>query len=282
MAITLNNTVYSNGEGVPLVMVHAFPVDHHMWDECAAKVNDVAAERGLAPVTVWAPDMPGAGIGPVPSAADSGEVAADGAYEQALDLMTDAYADLVRAAGYERAVWAGLSMGGYVVLDMQRRHPEMIAGLALCDTKADADSPAARAGRLECARACESGETVDPVMHFADASEHDSSFKKSQAGHDLFTRWIREQTPQGVAWRQRMAAGRPDLNDQLPLVTASTAVICGENDPFSQPAAMRSLADAMTGTNPSFTVLPDCGHFSAVEYPRKVAELLVDLVERVR
>ena len=30
-------------------------------------------------------------------------------------------------------------MGGYVVLDIQRRHPDMVAGLALCDTKAGAD-----------------------------------------------------------------------------------------------------------------------------------------------
>lgn len=282
MVITLNNTVYHHGEGVPLVLVHAFPVDHHMWDECAAKVNEVAAERGFAPITVWAPDMPGAGIGPVPSAADSGAIAQDGAYEQALDLMTDAYADLVREAGYERAVWAGLSMGGYVVLDLQRRHPDMIAGLALCDTKADADSPQARAGRLACARACEEGDTVNPVMHFADANEQDSSFKRSEAGRALFSRWIREQTPQGVAWRQRMAAGRPDLNDQLPLVTAPASVVCGKNDPFSHPEAMRALADAMTGTTTTFTVLEDCGHFSAVEHPEAVARTLVDLVARVR
>ena len=122
--MTLNNTVYATGEGTPLVLVHAFPVDHRMWDDCAEQIARQARETGDPAVTVWAPDMPGAGTGPIPEPADSGRVAADGALTDALDLMADAYVDLVRAAGYDKAVWAGLSMGGYVVLDIQRRHPE--------------------------------------------------------------------------------------------------------------------------------------------------------------
>ncbi len=172
-------------------------------------------------------------------------------------------------------------MGGYVVLDIQRRHPDMVAGLALCDTKAGADGPEARANRLACASECEATQTVKSVMHFADATPSDSSFKQSDEGRALFARWIGEQMPQGVGWRQRMAAGRPDLSDQLPLVTAPAAVLCGDKDPFSPRPAMRALADAMTGTSPSFTVIEDCGHFSAVEHPDQVASALLDLVRRV-
>ena len=165
--MTLNNTVYATGEGTPLVLVHAFPVDHRMWDDCAEQIARQARETGDPSVTVWAPDMPGAGTGPIPEPADSGRVAADGALTDALDLMADAYVDLVRAAGYDKAVWAGLSMGGYVVLDIQRRHPDMVAGLALCDTKAGADGPEARANRLACASECEATQTMKPVMHLS-------------------------------------------------------------------------------------------------------------------
>ena len=93
-----------------------------------------------------------------------------------------------------------------------------------------------------------------------------------------FTDWIQAQRPEGVAWRERMAAGRPDLNDQLPLITAPAAVICGENDPSSAPSVMRPIAEAMTGTNAVFTEIPDCGHFSAYEHPDRVADALLDLV----
>ena len=150
-----------------MILVHAFPVDHHMWDACAAQIITRADARGLDAFALWAPDMPGAGEGPIPAVQDSGHVAADGAYTDALDLMTDAYASLLKHAGYQRAVWVGLSMGGYVVMDMQRRHPELIAGLAMCDTKASADGTAARANRLRIADECERDHTVAPVMHFA-------------------------------------------------------------------------------------------------------------------
>ena len=37
--------------------------------------------------------------------------------------MADAYVDLIRKAGFTKAIWVGLSMGGYLVLDIQRLPP---------------------------------------------------------------------------------------------------------------------------------------------------------------
>lgn len=280
--IELNNTIYCEGEGVPLVLVHAFPVDHRMWDGCAGRIAARAKAEGIAPVTIWAPDMPGAGEGTIPDAESTGRVADDGAYLDALDNLADAYVALVREAGYDKAIWAGLSMGGYVVMDIQRRHPDMVAGLAMCDTKTAPDNASARANRLAVAAACESGDTVAPVMGFADATETDSSFKRSAGGSALLARWIHDQPPKGIAWRQRMAAGREDLTGQLAKVTAPAVVIGGDKDPFSPPEAMEALAYAMISTSPQLTILDDCGHFSAVEHPDEVACVLLDLVRRVR
>ena len=264
------------------MLVHAFPIDHHLWDDCAAELIVRANAAGLPRFPIWAPDMPGAGEGPIPTAEQTGAAAQDGAYTEALDRMADAYVDLIRKAGFTEAIWVGLSMGGYLVLDIQRLHPEAVAGLALCDTKADADSAASRANRLRIADICETEHTVDPVMHFAEPQPGDSTIKRAPRFIRQFTDWIQAQRPEGVAWRERMAAGRPDLNDQLPLITAPAAVICGENDPSSAPSVMRPIAEAMTGTNAVFTEIPDCGHFSAYEHPDRVADALLDLVRRVR
>lgn len=278
----LNTTIYRDGEGIPVVLVHAFPIDHHLWDDCAAELIVRANAAGLPRFPIWAPDMPGAGEGPIPTAEQTGAIAQDGAYTEALDRMAEAYVDLIRKAGFTKAIWVGLSMGGYLVLDIQRLHPEAVAGLALCDTKADADSAASRANRLRIADICETEHTVDPVMHFAEPQLGDSTIKRAPRFIRQFTDWIQAQRPEGVAWRERMAAGRPDLNDQLPLITAPAAVICGENDPSSAPSVMRPIAEAMTGTNAVFTEIPDCGHFSAYEHPDRVADALLDLVRRVR
>lgn len=282
MNVRLRNTIYRGGAGVPMVLVHAFPVDHRMWDECARQIIELADEHGLDPFPVWAPDMPGAGGAPVPDAAMTGRVAEDGAYVQALDVLADAYVSLLHATGHRQAVWVGLSMGGYVVMDVQCLHSDALAGLALCDTTTYADSPESRVRRLEVASRCEDEDTLEPVMHFARPNECDSSIKKDPRFQGLLSGWICQQTPKGVAWRERMAAGRPDLTDQLCRVTVPAAMVSGENDPSSAPERMHELEAAMTETHVDFTAIANCGHFSAVEHPRCVASALVDLMARVQ
>ena len=130
MTIELHNNVYCEGEGIPVVLVHGFPVDHRMWNECADALKTTVAKHGMKQFPIWAPDMPGAGEGPIPSDENSGGKDTDGAFPNGLDRMADAYVDLLHAAGYDKAIWVGLSMGGYLILDVQRLHPEAVAALA--------------------------------------------------------------------------------------------------------------------------------------------------------
>lgn len=282
MTITLNNTVYRGGSGTPLVLLHAFPVDHRMWDECVARLMALASDQGGEPFPIWAPDMPGAGAGSIPDAVSTGAVATDGAYCEALDVLADAYVGLLQREGFTKAVWVGLSMGGYEALDIQRRHPQAVAGIGLCDTRADTDGAEGRANRLRIARECEHDGTVDSVMHFAQPRPDDSTVKRSGPFIDAMTGWINDQTPEGVAWRERTAAGRPELSAQLPLVTAPAALVSGELDPSSPPTVMKRMAAAMTASETVFTVIEDCGHFSAVEHPDIVASALLALVRRAQ
>ena len=281
MTIELKNNVYRDGDGIPVVLVHGFPVDHRMWDQCAVALARTADEHGMRHFPIWAPDMPGAGEGPIPSDEASGGKDADGAFPYALDRMADAYVDMLHDAGYDKAIWVGLSMGGYLILDIQRLHPEAVAALALCDTKADADSARMRLNRVAIAQECEATGTHEPVMGFAVASENDSTVKQSDEYCQQFSRWISEQPAEGIAWRERMAAGRPDLNDVLPRITVPVSVICGDRDPSSPPSVMEPVADAMTGTAVDMTVVFDCGHFSAYEHPEAVADALLGLVRHV-
>lgn len=281
MNIRVSNKVYRSGEGIPLILLHAFPVDARMWDECAANLIRISDEHGLDPFPIWAPDTPGAGDSAIPDAAATGEIASDGAYCEALDRVAGAYVSMLHVAGYSKAIWVGLSMGGYMAMDLRRLHPEVVAGLALCDTTTVADSPQGRCSRLEVARTCLDDNTVDPVMHFALPKSGDSTVKRGNQFQDLMTGWINDQRPEGLAWRQRMAAGRLDTTDQLAKIQVPASVICGENDPSSPPDNMRLIAQGMTSTNAVFTAIPDCGHFSAVEHPDIVAAALLDLVERV-
>lgn len=277
----INHVLYS-GTAVPVVLIHAFPVDHRMWLTCARHLTQQAEEAGLESFSVYAPDMPGAGLSPVPSLQDSGARDADGAYYQALDLLAESYVDMLSALGHQKAIWVGLSMGGYVTAAIQRLHPECVAGLAFCDTNVVADTPDSKVNRMRVAQLCEQEDSVREVMSFAQPTEHDSTIKHSSEFVAMFSAWIKDQNPAGIAWRERMAAGRPDQSEILPEVTAPVAVISGELDPSSPPERMASLVQGLTATEPMFTTIANCGHFSAVEHPDTVARVLVELVQRVQ
>ena len=68
MAIELANHIYRDGEGVPVVLMNAYPVDHRMWDVCAKALADFADLNDVPDFPIWAPDMAGSGASPVPSA----------------------------------------------------------------------------------------------------------------------------------------------------------------------------------------------------------------------
>src|SRR5688572_9753034 len=94
-----------------LVLLHAFPLDSSMWRP------QVEALGGTVPVVT--PEFPGFG----------GTAAA--APEGYMDAAADAAASAMDAAGVQRAVVCGLSMGGYAALAFWRRHPDRVAGLVL-------------------------------------------------------------------------------------------------------------------------------------------------------
>jgi pimeloyl-ACP methyl ester carboxylesterase len=245
------------GTGLPLVLLHAFPLDARMWTDVAALLP------GTAPVL--AVDLPGlgaAGGAPLP--------------DPSLDAAADAVAAALAAAGHGRAVVAGLSMGGYVALALAERHPDLLAGIGLLDTKATADADDARANRLRVAGVVESAGTVDEVLPMATALLGSASRERPELVARLEA-LIGAQPPAGVAWSQRAMAARPDRTAVLAGYRGPALVLVGEEDGPTPPAQARAMADVL-GVQP--VVVAAAGHLTAVEAPAVVADALADLVRR--
>ena len=143
------------GSGVPLVLLHAFPLSSAMWSAQAA-----ASATGARVVT---PDQRGFGGSPL------------GDDEPSLDHVADDVAALLDRLGLEHVVLGGLSMGGYVAMAFLRRHPGRVRALVLADTKAGADPDAAREKRLAMADRLERDGTpqalLDDVLPGADRAD---------------------------------------------------------------------------------------------------------------
>src|SRR5437763_4216827 len=120
--------VRESGTGVPLVLLHAFPLNAAMW---------LAQREGLADTCrVVTPDFRGFGGSPL------------GLDEPSLDVCADDIVNWLDKHELDRVVLGGLSMGGYVAMAFVRRHRDRLRGLILADTKASGDPEAGRANRL--------------------------------------------------------------------------------------------------------------------------------------
>ena len=252
--------VLDHGRGMPVLLVHGFPLDHSMWDAQIARLS----ERWR----VIAPDMRGFGGSQV----TSGTVT--------MEQMADDVAALVETLAIdEPIVLCGLSMGGYVALAFWRKHASRLRALVLCDTRAAADTHEAAAGRLE---------TVEHVLRegtepLADAMLGKLFAPSTLENHPNTTAIERQKilaaNPEGIAAALRGMARRRDFRDELANISLPTMVIVGEHDVISTVDEMRSIAKAIPAAE--FVILPGAGHMTPLENPTGFNEAIEQFLTRV-
>lgn len=250
--------VLREGTGpVPLVLLHAYPVDHRMWTAVADALS--------GSWTVLAPDLPGCGG------------TAEGLPEPSLEYSADEVARELAEAGVERAVVAGLSMGGYVALALAERRPGLVAGLGLVDTKSTADPADARDNRLRIAREVQDGGTLEPVRPILATLVGETTHSTQPGVVEQVAAWIEDQAPAGVAWSQRAMAARPDRTEVLAACDGPVVVVVGDEDTITRVEAAQHMVAAAPDAR--LVVVPQAGHLSAVEQPAAVAAALSELMQ---
>jgi pimeloyl-ACP methyl ester carboxylesterase len=113
--IDINYEEHGDPNGTPILLTHAYAAALQMWQP---QFEAWTAYR----VVGW--DMRGHGGTESPPEQD--------AYTE--KLTVEDMAALLRHLNIERAVIGGLSLGGYLSLEFQHAHPEMVRALALCNT----------------------------------------------------------------------------------------------------------------------------------------------------
>lgn len=194
---------------------------------------------------------------------------ADHARDDNLAAIT---ARLLEAAP-ERFALCGLSMGGYVALDIMRRAPERVTRLALLDTSAKPATPETNAPREQMIALAEKGafdnvttllwqKLVAPERLTDEALRLDVRKMAEDIGAKGFVR------------QQRAIMGRPDSRPGLAAISVPTMILVGAEDQITPVAEAREIADEI-GDNARLLTVPDCGHLSTLEAPQAVTEALL-------
>ncbi len=240
------------GTGAPLVLLHPFPAHHEFWSPLA--------ERLATRYRLILPDLRGHGESEV------GEGPA---------TMEKHAADLLRvcdAADTGRAVFVGVSIGGYILFEFWRRHRQRVRTLILSDTRAQADTDEGRANRLKSA---------EDVLQRGPELFIDSMLPKllgkstRRARPDLVQaakRMMMKMSAEDIAQVQRGIAARPDSVEALKTINVPTLLLVGSEDTLTPLADAELMRQNIAGSQ--LRVIACGGHYAPFEQGEATLPLL--------
>ena len=211
-------------------------------------------------------------------AASAGERMVQVADHASADTMAG-IAEAVLAAAPPRFALAGLSMGGYVALEILRRAPERVERLALLDTQARADGEEARAARLEQIAIAEAG-GFDRIADLQIPRLLSAAHRADARLVAIVRRMAAETGAAAFVRQQRAILDRIDSRPSLAAIDRPTTVIVGDEDVITPIELAREMADAIPGA--VLEPIADSGHLSTLEAPAAVTAALARWLARSR
>jgi pimeloyl-ACP methyl ester carboxylesterase len=189
------------------------------------------------------------------------------------DNSMPAIARRILADAPPRFALAGLSMGGYVCLEIMRQAPERVDRLALLDTTARPDEPEIterRRRQIELARGGRFGDLADlqlPLLVHPSRMEDDEL-------PDLVRRMADETGVDAFVREQTAIIGRADSRPDLAAIACPTLVLVGADDALVPPENSIELAEGIAGAR--LVIVAECGHLSPLERPDEVTAAMVE------
>ena len=251
----------SAARGLPVVLLHALPLDSSMWDAVARKLPARTHH-------VITPDQRGFG--------------AAGPTDQppSLDLVADDLARELDRQDIDAVALVGCSMGGYVAMSFLRRHPHRVRALALLAARGTADTPEGAEQRRRFADLILDDTQRGRIVAGTTPSLLGATTRVRQPDVLAHVTGVAEAArPEAVAWAQRAIATRGDSMDILRAADIPAVVVIGDEDELvSLDEARRTAAALPQGR---LSILPGVGHLAPLEAPEATSDILTDLLASV-
>lgn len=231
------------GKGETLILIHAFPFDHHLWRRQQEELKNYFH---VITVDLW-------GFGYSGSASDDGSAVT-------METYADEIKQVLDELNIHQAIIGGESMGGYVGLAFLKKYPDRVSGLVLSDTQCIADTEEQKAAREASA--------IDVIEHGSD-NLITNFLPKALSPHASYEdrlavrRMMISQEPMAIAAAIRGMALREDTCSLLGETKLPVLILSGDQDAIislKQGEMMHKLAK-----NSHFIVMKNAGHLSNLE-----------------
>jgi pimeloyl-ACP methyl ester carboxylesterase len=183
------------------------------------------------------------------------------------DTMARVARDVLAGAPFASFALAGLSMGGYIALEIVRQAPQRIAKLALLDTAAGADLPEQTRRRMDFIALAERGKFLGITDVLLPLLMH-PSWLAERALTDVVKSMAKSVGKEAFVRQQRAIMSRADSRTLLDAIDCPTLVLCGRQDALTPLARHEELAAGIKGSR--LEIIEDCGHLSTLERPAQV------------
>jgi pimeloyl-ACP methyl ester carboxylesterase len=175
-----------------------------------------------------------------------------------------------------RFALVGLSMGGYIALELLVQAPDRIAKVALLDTAARADTSEQSARRdalITLAEAGRHGEVNDVLWPIL---VHQKRIQ-DKGLRDIVNQMSEETGPEAFVRQQTALKARPDYRPTLGTIRCPALVLVGDGDALTPPDRSEEIAAGIAGAR--LVTVPECGHLSTLEQPAAVNHALIEWME---
>lgn len=240
---------HDSGTGKVILFLHSFGHNKNLWYPQLTHF----AELGYR---VIAPDMPG-----------HGESSFDPDHHT-VDSIAESYIEFAEQLGIKKMIVAGISIGGYILLKMMARRPDLFEAMVMICTKAEADSDeikARRRSQIENIR-------TNGLESFVETTAPRRVGPRIVAERPWVVDWIKMMNytvsaDANAATLEAMAL-KEDDTATLPKITVPALILSGSNDIFIPQDSPLNLHKGIR--NSIHHVIQDAGHVASLENPTAV------------
>jgi 3-oxoadipate enol-lactonase len=237
---------FEAGRGIPLVLIHGFPLNHRLWEQQFAALTETAR--------LIAPDLPGHGE----SDSRSGPYWMEQVAQDVNDLL-----DVLEIK--VPVVLCGLSLGGYMLGQFYERYGNQLAGLIFTATRASGDSPEAKLNRdrlVSIAREAGVNALVEAVLpKFLAPKTYQTRPELVEQVRGI----MQAASLDGVVGDLLGMRARPDTFDMIRKIRLPTLVIHGTEDQLIPVSEGELIRDTIPGAR--MVTIPEAGHLPNLEQP---------------